>query len=656
MDTTTFDITNGKAINVTPMTPEEARECTEAIKRDLESLRLKLLSMERRRGWEALGYSSWREWAAAEIGKSERRVYEILEAAKVEENLTFCGIPQNEIPTTISQLNELAKLPQEQQPEALQKAQEIAQAEGKKRNAAHVAQAVQELKPSKKQKETKTQSAFANLTSSTSQPKTGWDISPQSLTTTVSSRRIMVHFEDRGDEYFFEFCGPEDSISESGFYSELISDRAIVRREYLNPGVWADFRAEKLYADYQKSLAESTWTNEHITAAVDADDADAATSKECIVVSASATPTPSPWAVVAEFSITVGDGSVVQVKFFPEGLVHRLDFRGAVSETGYYCEFIPAQIAQRYRSPKECAQALADDLHTQWMNVQAKKQLYKHGIAAGDTVRILLGKGKHSDKITEATSVSAKEIVTPLGTFKPSALVKYIDRTAEMKRLGIVPEADVQVDHLKAKVTCTFADGRVLVLGRYYHYSEVTVLEEAAAAQPTQKPKSAKAEDKGAIATSVEVMLPEILSLEYEPGKEKQAPADLSEVGSAADMDAMIDFYGTTAVSRMFVAASPELQQIVRGYYPGIGALVTSELGGSEFNKIADRAGFLPSYEPDAVRVDMLIQENARLDETLRLCEEHVQRLERENSKLHSQLDELLQALKEAQAEIERLW
>jgi hypothetical protein len=266
MDTTTIDITNGKTINVTPMTPEEARECTEAIKRDLESLRLKLLEMERRRGWDALGYSSWREWATAEIGKSERRVYEILEAAKVEENLTFCGIPQNEIPTTISQLNELAKLPQEQQPEALQKAQEIAQAEGKKRNAAHVAQAVQELKPSKKQKETKTQPTVADSVTSTGQPKTGWDISPQSLTTTVSSLRIMVHFEDRGDEYFFEFCGPEDSISESGFHSELISDRAIVRREYLNPGVWADFRSEELYKVHQKSLqttkALSQWVEE----------------------------------------------------------------------------------------------------------------------------------------------------------------------------------------------------------------------------------------------------------------------------------------------------------------------------------------------------------------------------------------------------------
>lgn len=111
--------------------------------------------------------------------------------------------------------------------------------------------------------------------------------------------------------------------------------------------------------------------------------------------------------------------------------------------------------------------------------LQTLPKLHKHGIAPGDTVRVLLGKGKHSDKITTATSVTAKEIVTPLGTFKPSALVKYVDRTVEMKTLGIVPGAMVKTsDRTKVKVICTFGDGRVLAAGgRYYRYSELTVLE-----------------------------------------------------------------------------------------------------------------------------------------------------------------------------------
>lgn len=147
--------------------------------------------------------------------------------------------------------------------------------------------------------------------------------------------------------------------------------------------------------------------------------------------------------------------------------------------------------------------------------MRAKGQAYKHGIVPGDTVRVLLGKGKHSDKITTASSVTAKEIVTPLGAFKPSALVKYIDRTAEMKALGIVPGVIVETsDGTQAKVICTFGDGRVLAAGRYYNYLELTAVE----------PESAEAEEGAvseaipyAIAASVEAMLPEILANECEP-------------------------------------------------------------------------------------------------------------------------------------------
>ena len=98
-----------------------------------------------------------------------------------------------------------------------------------------------------------------------SKPKTGWDISPQNLTTTVKRHKIKVYFEDRGDDCLFEFCGAAGSISESGFYSELISDRALIRRKYLNPGVWADFRAESLYSDYQQSLIESNQASEQLS-------------------------------------------------------------------------------------------------------------------------------------------------------------------------------------------------------------------------------------------------------------------------------------------------------------------------------------------------------------------------------------------------------
>ena len=88
------------------------------------------------------------------------------------------------------------------------------------------------------------------------------DVCPQIV---FATQPIKVYFEDRGDGCFFEFCGPAGSISESGFYSQLVSDRTLVRRKYLNPGVWADFRAESLYSDYQQSLIESNQTSEQLS-------------------------------------------------------------------------------------------------------------------------------------------------------------------------------------------------------------------------------------------------------------------------------------------------------------------------------------------------------------------------------------------------------
>lgn len=146
----------------TPMPAQEARECVDAIKGNLESLRAMLLDLHRRRGWEAIGYANFREFAIAEFGQGQAYIYRLVQAAEVEENLGQVSIivENGEIPT--SQLVTLAKLPKEQQAEGLLKANEIAQAQGKKRNATHMAQAVKEIKPSKKQ--TKTQSKFVDAT------------------------------------------------------------------------------------------------------------------------------------------------------------------------------------------------------------------------------------------------------------------------------------------------------------------------------------------------------------------------------------------------------------------------------------------------------------------------------------------------------------
>jgi len=83
---------------IIPMTAVEARSKTNQIKFKATETRQLLLEMHEREGWRALGYGSWREYGQAEFGYSERRIYQLMDAAKVERNLTepdFCTIVQN---------------------------------------------------------------------------------------------------------------------------------------------------------------------------------------------------------------------------------------------------------------------------------------------------------------------------------------------------------------------------------------------------------------------------------------------------------------------------------------------------------------------------------------------------------------------------------
>lgn len=133
-------------LNMTPMSAREARECIAAIKGNLESLRLMLLELRRRRGWEVLGYTSWEDCARAEFGKSRSYVFQLVAAAEVEENLASVEstiVESTNLP--VSHLTALAKLPPQKQAEGLLKAEEIAQAQGKKRNATHIIQAVKQI-------------------------------------------------------------------------------------------------------------------------------------------------------------------------------------------------------------------------------------------------------------------------------------------------------------------------------------------------------------------------------------------------------------------------------------------------------------------------------------------------------------------------------
>lgn len=70
------------------MTTEEARQCADQIRRSMSNIGQLLLDFYEREGWRALGYDSWRECAMTEFGYGQSRVYQLLEAARVERNIS----------------------------------------------------------------------------------------------------------------------------------------------------------------------------------------------------------------------------------------------------------------------------------------------------------------------------------------------------------------------------------------------------------------------------------------------------------------------------------------------------------------------------------------------------------------------------------------
>ena len=70
------------------MTEAEARNTVTIITSYLDDARALLLELHEREGWRALGYDSWRTCALAEFGQSQSRLYQLLDAAKVDRALS----------------------------------------------------------------------------------------------------------------------------------------------------------------------------------------------------------------------------------------------------------------------------------------------------------------------------------------------------------------------------------------------------------------------------------------------------------------------------------------------------------------------------------------------------------------------------------------
>ncbi len=99
------------AATQSPMTASEARTCVDAIRSGIVNVGRQLLELYERDGWRALGYSNWRECAQVEFGYKQSRVYQLLEAAEIERNISTIG--GNSIPERV--VRPLASLPADTQ-------------------------------------------------------------------------------------------------------------------------------------------------------------------------------------------------------------------------------------------------------------------------------------------------------------------------------------------------------------------------------------------------------------------------------------------------------------------------------------------------------------------------------------------------------------
>lgn len=92
-----------------PLTEDRARELVNGIKSHAETMGQMLSELYEGRGWEPLGYSSWRECVKAEFGWSTSHMYRLLNAAEVQETFSPIGGISERV------ARELVPLPVEQQ-------------------------------------------------------------------------------------------------------------------------------------------------------------------------------------------------------------------------------------------------------------------------------------------------------------------------------------------------------------------------------------------------------------------------------------------------------------------------------------------------------------------------------------------------------------
>ena len=103
----------------TLMTREEAEASCDRISGHLNAARQEIEALDRREGWRALGYESFRECAVARFGHHQSYIYRQLSAARIEESM---GLPIGEM--SESHARALSKIEPDRRQEVLDSAKE----------------------------------------------------------------------------------------------------------------------------------------------------------------------------------------------------------------------------------------------------------------------------------------------------------------------------------------------------------------------------------------------------------------------------------------------------------------------------------------------------------------------------------------------------
>ena len=166
----------------------EARVLTDEVKADAQALWAKLLRLYEGGAHQALGYSSWADYCAAEFDMGKSRSYQMLDAARVVESL-----PEStnvDSPPTESQARELTPLLD--QPEAMAVAWQTAQEVAVEQDRPVTAQDVRELvRPVAPRPESWTEQTDALLESAAAD---GSEKAARALTA-VRDSRVLLRFD-----------------------------------------------------------------------------------------------------------------------------------------------------------------------------------------------------------------------------------------------------------------------------------------------------------------------------------------------------------------------------------------------------------------------------------------------------------------------------